>query len=79
MVSLTTSFVRLTQDAGGAHHITVRAGSENVGTTWLGRDALNYTGFLVSGDSAEFHNISPRDIWVMGTNGDFVMWFGDKA
>lgn len=79
MVSVTATPVMLSQESVGAYHITVRAGTYNAGTVFFSRSGTVDTGFLEPGDSADFHNINARDIYVRGASGDFVMWHGDSV
>ena len=37
------------------------------------------TGYLDGGETKKFHNISPSDIYVMGTIGDLIYWDGDGS
>jgi hypothetical protein len=78
-MNLIASFVRLTQEFYGARHITLRAAVGNASTMYFGKNASEETGFLEPGDSVDFWNVSPRNIWVKGATTDCVFWHGDEA
>jgi len=77
-MDLIASFVRLTQESTGARHITLRATTGNVSTMYFGKNSDEETGFLEPGDSVDFWNIAPRNIYVKGATTDSVFWHGDS-
>jgi hypothetical protein len=79
-MNIIASPVQLTQETYGAHHITIRALTDNAGTVYFGKDSSGFaTGFLEPGDWASFYNIGPSKIWVWGTANDDIVWHGDEA
>ena len=77
-VILTTTFKPLTTERYQMTNLSIRNGAGN-SICQIGRNTESTTGWLGPGESREWQNISPSDMYVKGVAGQIIHWDGDGS